>query len=419
MIDPDNEIEEWEEGNNEGHGSLEVRRQEFIEIGDSVSLEDPGENSTRLFRLDIEEQIDAALTIRLDFEDEYDDADLFVDFNVERPSSVPEDRFKRRCFSAHATMNEMCQFHPVRKGTYFIMVHAWGSYSDATLSVGIAELPAELFDLDVSVVDEVTSSQNAVIMRVAERYESMIGLGSYDARVWLEADGCAPGFPQLVEHYLDDIEVVIMVGSVDGEGGVVAMSGTCAIRHRIHDGWIGMPGIGAIVLDEADIEGLESDGVFETVVMREMAKAMGFDPVLWNIHGFLKNPSSANEPEADAHMNAALVVAAFNAAGGENYTGAKVPLENGTVPGVSNRTWRASVFGNEIMTPYLTGDTPPLSRITLEALYEVGYELDVTMADPFTLSGMRTAGLKAYPSIGLATYRGSVIPVLISRRPVK
>lgn len=53
-------------------------------------------------------------------------------------------------------------------------------------------------------------------------------------------------------------------------------------RHRADDSALRaddrpgrMPGIGVIVLDEADIGTLESDGVFEAVVTREMARAMG------------------------------------------------------------------------------------------------------------------------------------------------
>ena len=160
-----------------------------------------------------------------------------------------------------------------------------------------------------------------------------------------------------------------------------------------------MPLLGAIVLDEADIATLEADGVLEAVVTREMARALGFSRTAWNAHGFLQNPSLPEEPDADTHMNAPLVVAAFNAAGGEGYAGAKVPLENGAMEGISDAYWRASVFGNEVMTPYVTGDSQPLSRITLEALYEVGYELDVTMADPFTLAGARSGAAPWYREV--------------------
>ena len=182
-----------------------------------------------------------------------------------------------------------------------------------------------------------------------------------------------------------------------------------------------MPAIGAVVLDEADLAQLESDGVLEAVVTREMARAMGFDRDVWNEHGFLQNPSLPNDPDADSHMNAQLVVAAFNAAGGGGYSGARVPLENGAMRGISDAHWRESVFGDEVMTPYVTGDSQPLSRITLEALYEVGYELDVMMADPFTLAAARPArprGPKRYYGMDIAAYRGP-IAIMTVKDPAK
>ena len=215
-----------------------------------------------------------------------------------------------------------------------------------------------------------------------------------------------------------------MIGPIDGAGNAVAMSGICDRRDGAN-GWLGMPEVGAIVLDEADIGTLESDGVLEAVVTREMARAMGFDRGLWNEHGFLQDPSLPESPDADTHMNAPLVVAAFNAAGGAGYAGAKAPLESGAMEGVSDQYWRAIVFGDEVMTPFVTGDSQPLSRITLEALYEVGYELDVTMADAFTLPGSgaaamaRRRGPGKYYGIDLATYNGGLAKVMAKEAPAR
>lgn len=50
-----------------------------------------------------------------------------------------------------------------------------------------------------------------------------------------------------------------------GPGNAVAMSGTCDERTADPFGWVGMPGFGAVVLDEDDIGQSESDGVFEAV----------------------------------------------------------------------------------------------------------------------------------------------------------
>jgi hypothetical protein len=407
VIDPDEEYAEWNEANNSGEpDTLNVlSTPRGIALDDSVMVGGPV-NSLQLFRVEVEEQVNRALTVTLNGPS--GDGDLYVDFNVHRPPSGLPGRFHRRCYSWNFGTSEDCQFHPVREGTYHILVHAYTPFDNAVLKVSTEQEPEEPFDVEVVMVNEGTASQNDIIGQVAARYESMSGLGAFDGTLSLDADMCAPGMPELVAKSIDDISIYVMIGPLDGEGDAVAMSGACIPRGGAN-GWYGMPAVGTIVLDEADIAQLDSDGVFEAVVTREMGRAMGFNPGIWELHGFLRNPSLPESPDADTHMNAPLVVAAFNAAGGESYSGAKAPLESGAMPGISDVHWRESVFGDEVMTPYVTGDSQPLSRITLEALYEVGYELNVMMADPFTLAVARSAGPrgpKRYYGIDAATYRG-------------
>ena len=374
-IDPDEAFEEWDEANNEGEASLTVLRDQVIGLDDSVTVAGPT-GSLLSFRVVVEEQLNQPLTV--DLSGPNGDGDLYVDFNVVRPSSLFPARFQRRCYSWNVGTDEVCQFYPVREGTYYITVHAYSSFDDATLKVTTGVGPAEDFALELVMVDEGTASQNGIITQVAERYESMIGLGSYDLSLSGAAEVCAPGMPELANEPVDDIKVYVMIGPLDGAGNAVAMSGACYVRPGAN-GWAGMPALGAIVLDEADVAQLESDGVLEAVVTREMARALGFGPFAWNAHGFLQNPSLPEElpeePDADTHMNAPLVVPPSTPQVARVTQAPKVPLENGAMEGISDVHWRESVFGNEVMTPYVTGDSQPLSRITLEALYEVGYEL--------------------------------------------
>lgn len=420
-IDPDGEFEEWDDTNNEGSTFVTaVPEPQVIPFGESMSLE-MGGGSIQLFRIDVAEQVNEAFTVTLNGPD--GDGDIFVDYGT-RGGSTLGNRTANRCYSWNSGTNEQCQFYPVRAGSYHLVVHAFSSFT-GELSV-TAAAPADPFALELVLVDDGGSpSQNSIITQVAERYESMIGLGNFDETITLAADQCAPGMPELSGHALDDFGVWVIVGALDGAGNAVAMSGTCLYRGAIN-GWVrDRPVVGAVVLDEADIGQLESDGVLEAVVTREMARALGFNPGMQSIHGFFQSPSLPEDPDADTHMNAPLVVAAFNAAGGEGYSGAKVPLESGAMEGTSDTYWRASVFGDEVMTPYVTGDSQPLSRITLEALYEVHIGIDVTMADPFTLpaSGAaamaRRRGVGKYYSIDLAAYNGGMSKVIVEDVPTK
>ena len=72
----------------------------------------------------------------------------------------------------------------------------------------------------------------------------------------------------------------------------------------------------------------------------------------------------------------------LNAAGGACYEGNKVPVSNGGDDG----HWRGSVFGNELMASNVDADYPySLTAITIQSLADLGYQVDPSQADPFTL----------------------------------
>ena len=88
------------------------------------------------------------------------------------------------------------------------------------------------------------------------------------------------------------------------------------------------------------------------------------------------------DQETDPHFTGPRAIAAFDAAGGADYSGAKVP----TQPGQGH--WRESVFGSELMTSSLfVNRREPLSAITLEALVDMGYHVDLSFADDYELDG--------------------------------
>ena len=96
---------------------------------------------------------------------------------------------------------------------------------------------------------------------------------------------------------------------------------------------------------------------------------------IWDHLGFLQNPSNG-----DIHFNGPLAIVAFNDAGGWDYAGAKVPVERDA------SHWRFSVLTGELMGGGQTpSGTEPLSAITIQALANLGYTVDVTQADPYTL----------------------------------
>lgn len=384
-IDPEDGIEEWEETNNADSVILNVLRQAEIGLGQPVTLQSSKLNEVFLFRVEITEPSDEALNVELS--GGTGDADLFGHYGTR-----PDYRYRYRCFSIGGDTDEQCQMVPTRVGTYHFAVHAFTAFGPSTLTVTVGGRPVEPFDIELVFLENGTSEQDDAVRDAAERWESAIARDVFD---WdhgefnrVPAGTCGPGSPA-VSDVVDDIRVFVTIDSIDGAGGVVARSGPCWVRPYPLEGGEGIwlqPTLAALILDEDDVADIEEEELLEPFMTHEMAHALGFLPGLWDRHDRLRNPSLPDDPDADTHFEGPRAIAAFDAAGGGGYQGAKVPLESGAKAGISDSHWRGTVFGDELMTPYLTGDSQPLSLITLESLYDIGYEVNLGEADSFSLS---------------------------------
>ncbi len=148
----------------------------------------------------------------------------------------------------------------------------------------------------------------------------------------------------------------------------------------------GLPIVASLTLDTGDVGRLEASGRLVDLILHELGHALGFG-TLWAGKGFLENPSLGN-PGADTHFDGPSAVTAFDAIGGNAYTGGqKVPVENEEGgPGTRDSHWRLAVFTNELMTGFLTPGANPLSRVTVASLGDLGYDVDEGGADAFQLN---------------------------------
>ena len=185
---------------------------------------------------------------------------------------------------------------------------------------------------------------------------------------------------------IDDLAIVASVGDVDGRGGTLGWASLCGIREESR-----LPLIGALRFDSEDLEVLQESDALEEVILHEIGHLLGFGTV-WDEQGLLINPSLPDSLGTDTHFRGPLAIAAFDESGGDIYTGGqKVPVENYAGRGSGDAHWRESVFDHELMTPLLNLGGNPLSAATIQSLADMGYTVDVSLAEPFQLPGVAAA----------------------------
>ena len=227
---------------------------------------------------------------------------------------------------------------------------------------------AARFDMGLLYTPDVTDTLRSLIRKTRDEWTSIL----YDTEL---NDVRVPdiivclGLLARNVGVVDDHLVLMDVREIDGAGGTLAYAGYC--YRRVSDG---SPIVSAVAFDEADVDTIVAYGTMEDVIFHEIAHGLGFSSRHWAFKDLL-------ETGDDPHFEGELAIEAFDDAGGEDYDDEKVPISS---PDHSH--WRKSVFGREGMTPSLRlGVKNPFSAITLQAMADVGYEVDVSLADDYEL----------------------------------
>ena len=276
--------------------------------------------------------------------------------------------------------------------TYEVIYRYIGTSCTDTVSGGwsrVTEATApgsSSFDIDVVVVGSASSTYRSALQSAADTWERILttSLADFDfSDRPVPADDCMTGQPE-VSDTVDDLRIFVRLAAIDGVGGTLAYAGPCYRRLSS-----GLPLISTITLDIDDLASRSSTLTRQTI-LHEMGHALGFG-TRWYTFSLLRKPSLNRfgdriSPPPDTHFVGPLAVAAFDAAGGSAYTDGKVPVEHTGSAGRRDGHWRESVLEHELMTPTLTrGRTQPMSAITIQSLADMGYGVDVTRAEAYTL----------------------------------
>ena len=227
------------------------------------------------------------------------------------------------------------------------------------------------FTIDVRYISAISPTQQAMFTAAVARWTDII-LGDVPGiNVSLPAGTCFQTQPAINE-IVDDVVLYVELLDIDGPGDILGSAGPCLVRSSSD-----LPAVGAIRLDIADVNALESSGELAAVIQHEMAHVLGFG-TMWPDRGLLFGAGTTNPM-----FTGTAALSAYFAMGGSSNG---VPVENTGGPGTADAHWRELTFNNELMTGYIGSSVNPLTALTVGSLQDLGYQVDFGTADTLTFS---------------------------------
>ncbi|GLS29356.1 pre-peptidase C-terminal domain-containing protein [Neomesorhizobium albiziae] len=177
---------------------------------------------------------------------------------------------------------------------------------------------------------------------------------------------------------VDDLLIDASVIAIDGPSNVLGRAGPDALRSGSS-----LPYHGIMEFDSADMATMLANGTLVDVILHEMGHVLGLG-TLWSQLG-LKSGNFQYIGES--------ALAEYRTLSGQA-NAQSVPLETGGGAGTAGGHWAESVFGGELMTGYANGSMA-MSRMTIASLEDMGYGVDYSTADPYTLPPALLGSLQA------------------------
>ena len=239
------------------------------------------------------------------------------------------------------------------------------------------------FNIELVFLDDFSDDNKALFQQAARRWETIITEGLPD--VDFSTDPQNIGLT-LVSDTVDDLRIFVLKDALN----VAGLGGPYYTRPGNP---VGLPAVGGIIISDTFIDRYRNheplyqvERILRDLMLHEITHVLGFG-TLGAQTGLVRDLFG------DTYFSGARAIEAFNAAGGENYRGNKVPVEFGEHScNIGGSHWRAEVFRGlerrydaEIMEPTIER-THVISAITIQALADLGYVVDVSQADPYRLS---------------------------------
>ena len=247
------------------------------------------------------------------------------------------------------------------------------------------------FDIRLRFMGDFTSAQKTTVRDALDPWTNAINgdLASVSISSG-DANNCL-----LEEGEIEDFALVVQKKDLDGSGGKLAQASPCLARTDAQ-GNVTTAASGIVEIDESDI----GNPALEKIVTHEVGHALGLGTTA--IPGWDANLFDLDTQ--DPFYDGSNAKDAFRKIGGEAYLSLGVPVANTGGQGTFSGHWREANFDNELMTGFLNPDASnPLSRVSLAALKDIGYPVDLSTADAYSLPMPQTAIWQAEADATLST----------------
>lgn len=250
---------------------------------------------------------------------------------------------------------------------------------------------ASAYKIEVRFLGGLTTAQKNAFKAAADRWASVI-VGDLPS---VAVDG----------EVIDDLLILAQGTAIDGPRGILGQAGPTHIRPANAGKSKFLPVKAIMSFDTADLKAMQKDGTLKDVITHEMGHCVGIGTI-WERKKLLK----------DAGTNTVRFV-------GKNARkefgklkkgkAADVPVENTGGPGTADGHWRETVFRNELMSGFIAAPNNPLSRLTVASLMDMGYEVDLSKAEPYKLPNLFAVAAAGATSTHDEPHALPVIPMVV------
>jgi predicted Zn-dependent protease len=230
----------------------------------------------------------------------------------------------------------------------------------AALKVAKTKSP---FQIEVRFIGGLNTKQKNAFKKAADRWCRVI-VGDLPS---VQVDG----------EVIDDLLILAEGTAIDGEGSILGQAGPTRLRPKSAGKAAYLPAKGEMQFDTADLKAMEKDGSLNDVICHEMGHVLGIGTI-WDMKNLLKGANTSNPT-----FKGANAMKEYGKLRGTD--SAPVPVESKGGAGTRDSHWRDTVFANELMTGFVSDPPNPMSRMTVASLQDMGYVVNVALAEKYKL----------------------------------